>query len=456
MEEFKFNSENDFTDKQEETAAGSAAEYAYTASEDEIADTADDADEIATANENASEPAAAESSTAESEPAAAPVGGASRAAKRPKSHAGRKFFTAVLMLALCFGSGALGARLFGGQGQTVIEKSYTSTQAMPTQSVIVQTTGDTKSYIEGASMAKPTVVEITTEQVSNNTFFSQYITSGAGSGVIISADGYIITNQHVINGASKITVRLSGGTTYEATVVGADTQGDVAVIKIDAEGLPAATIGNSANLVVGQEVVAIGNPLGELGGTVTNGIISALGREVHVDGQRMTLLQTNAAINPGNSGGGLFNMQGELVALVNAKSAGTSIEGLGFAIPINEAYAIATELMKNGYVSGRPAIGISYIEISNYMDLMRYGVNAYGIYIYDGGQTELKNGDRIVKFGDYEVQDAATLRAAIQSYKVGDVVEATVVRSGKYTTVAVTLVENKPTENSISLQTQKD
>ena len=300
-------------------------------------------------------------------------------------------------------------------------------------------------YASVAAAVKDTVVEITTEMAASSSYFQQFIQSGAGSGVIISDDGYIITNNHVIDGATKITVRLTSGEEYEAKLIGTDAQADIAVIKIDVTNkITYAVIGNSDGLLVGEEVLAIGNPLGELGGSVTNGIISALDRELTIDGQTMRLLQTNAAINPGNSGGGLFNMKGELVAIVNAKSSGTGIEGLGFAIPINYAYEIATELLTNGYVSGRPALGISYIEISNYMDLMRYGVNAYGIYVYDGGESPLQNGDRIVSFGEYEVSDSASLKNAIQQFKVGDKVEIMVARGGKFTKLTVTLIESKP------------
>ena len=189
--------------------------------------------------------------------------------------------------------------------------------------------------------------------------------------------------------------------------------------------------------------------------TLTDGIISAIDRGISYNGHSMTLLQTNAAINPGNSGGGLFNMRGELIAVVNAKAAGSDIEGLGFAIPINTAYKIASELMANGYVSGRPAIGISYIEIDDYMDLMRYRVNSYGIYVYDGGETGLKSGDRIVRYGDYEVSSSATFKSALQSYKVGDTVTVTVVRGGKYEDVNVTLIEDKPAETKIELSTER-
>ncbi len=303
-------------------------------------------------------------------------------------------------------------------------------------------------YAAVAAKVKNSVVEITTEMAMGNSYFQQFVESGAGSGVIISKDGYIITNNHVIDGATKIIARLTDGTEYEATLVGTDAQADIAIIKIGAENLTFAVIGDSDALSVGEEVLAIGNPLGELGGSVTNGIISALDREMTIEGQTMRLLQTNAAINPGNSGGGLFNMKGELIAIVNAKSSGLGIEGLGFAIPINYAYEIATELLTNGYVSGRPALGISYIEISTYWDLMSYGVNAYGIYVYDGGDTPLQNGDRIVSIGDYEVQYSASLKNAIQSYKIGDTVDITVARGGKFVKLKVTLIESKPVETA--------
>nr|MBQ5810936.1 trypsin-like peptidase domain-containing protein [Clostridia bacterium] len=375
-------------------------------------------------------------------------------AKKSKGHKGLLTVLSVaLIVCISFASGAAGAFIVNNTTATPAE---TTVSVSPSVDAIGQTylttSTDSGAYTSVAAAAKPTVVEITTEMATGGSYFQQYITSGAGSGVIITSDGYIITNNHVIDGATKITVRLSSGVEYPATLIGADAQSDIAVIKIEEIALPHATIGNSSALAVGEEVLAIGNPLGTLGGSVTNGIISALGREITVDGQKMTLLQTNAAINPGNSGGGLFNMNGELVAIVNAKSSGESIEGLGFAIPINDAYSIAQALMENGYVLGRPALGISYIAINDYMDLWRYGVSSYGIYVYDGGETGLENGDRIVRIGDYEVADTATLKSAIQNYKVGDTVNITVVRRGRYADVSVTLIENKPAETKIELQ----
>lgn len=189
------------------------------------------------------------------------------------------------------------------------------------------------------------VVEIKTEQMSRNRFYGNLVSEGAGSGVIISENGYIVTNYHVIENAQKATVTLANGKEYEAEYIGGDKERDIAVLKIDANGLVVATLGDSDKLAVGEDVFAIGNPLGELGGTVTEGIISSTSREVSVEGNTMDLLQTSAAINPGNSGGGLFNMNGELIGIVNAKSSGSDIEGLGFAIPVNTAIKIVEQLV---------------------------------------------------------------------------------------------------------------
>ena len=207
---------------------------------------------------------------------------------------------------------------------------------------------DSLSISQVVELVADTVVEITTTNVVTDRFYGQYVTSGAGSGVIISENGYIITNNHVIDGAQRIYVRLTDGSEFEAKLIGGDAEKDIALIKINATGLKAAVMGSSKSLVVGQEVVAIGNPLGSLGGTVTDGIISALDRTVVVDGHQMTLMQTNAAINPGNSGGGLFNRAGELIGIVNAKQSDTGIEGLGFAIPIDIAWD-AAKTIADGY-----------------------------------------------------------------------------------------------------------
>ncbi len=224
-------------------------------------------------------------------------------------------------------------------------------------------------------MTKDTVVEITTETVTTGSYWGQYITTGAGSGVVIESysvregdvEGedksktgtYIVTNNHVIEGANSIKVTLTNGETYPAILVATDAETDVAVIRIDEKDLPTAKLGKSSELVAGQGVVVIGNPLGSLGGSVTDGIISCTERDITVDGRVMKLIQTNAAVNPGNSGGALFDLEGRLVGIVNAKYSDEEVEGIGFAIPIDTVVKIAADLRNYGYVTGRPNIGIT-------------------------------------------------------------------------------------------------
>lgn len=317
-------------------------------------------------------------------------------------------------------------------------------------------TGSVLSSSEIAALAAPSVVEIRTEEVSNSSWFGQYVQSGAGSGVILSEDGTIVTNDHVVEGATRITVTTKDGAEYEATVIGADSKTDVAVIKIDAQGLTPAILGDSDSLTVGEYAMAIGNPLGELGGTVTNGIISALSREVTINGETMTLLQTNAAINPGNSGGGLFNERGELVGLVNAKSgssgSSTSIEGLGFAIPINTVKNSVQELLEYGYVRGRAALGVILIDIDNMQDAFQYRVSRLGVYVYgvtEGGASAtagVQVGDCIISIGDVAVESRADVKAQLNNHSVGDVIQMQVIRDGRTLTLEITLEEYKPAQ----------
>ncbi len=303
-------------------------------------------------------------------------------------------------------------------------------------------------YSEIASKCGPSVVEITTESSSSgNSAFNQYIQQGAGSGVIFSEDGYIITNNHVIEGASTIRVKTTDGTEYKAKVIGADSDSDLAILKIDAKNLTAATIGDSDSLEVGDAAIAIGNPLGELGGTVTSGMISALDREITIDNTTMTLLQTDAAINPGNSGGGLFDAQGNLIGIVNAKESQAGIEGLGFAIPINDALPTIEELISDGKVSAKnkAALNVSlYDNQSNssyyYNDDMESG--CYIVQIVKDGAADkagLKQSDRIVKFDDKEITSTSQVKNILSKHKVGDKVEIVVERDGKEITTTVTL-----------------
>ncbi len=305
-----------------------------------------------------------------------------------------------------------------------------------------ETLGSVLSVGEIAGLASDSVIEITTETVVNGMRMGDFVSEGAGSGVIVTTDGYIVTNNHVIDGASKVTVRLSNGESYEATLIGQDAQADLAVIKIDADNLTPAVLGTSATLEVGDLAVAIGNPLGELGGTVTDGIISALDREITLDGESMTLLQTNAAINPGNSGGGLFNSAGELIGIVNAKTSGTDVEGLGFAVPIDTAKDIISELVENGYVSGRTGIGVTLVDISDTQTAMMYRVQQLGVYVAQAEDGNgLQPGDMIVAINGTEITAAPEVKEVLSGHSIGDTISVVVVRGNVQQTIPVTIQE---------------
>ena len=369
----------------------------------------------------------------------------------------------VLAAAMGFAGGFVGAK-FGGSGKVVIQQvapSSTADSASGSDSSITaaSSSGSSLTTEQVADLVSPSVVVITTEQVvySQWSWYGQnQVESGAGSGVIISSDGYILTCAHVVDGASTITVTI-GDKDYTATLVGEDTTSDIAVIKIDADGLTPATVGNSDSLKVGQSVMAVGNPLGELGGTVTGGMISALNRSVTIQGSSsvntMSLIQMDASVSPGNSGGGLFNMNGELVGIVNAKSSSSDAEGLGFAIPINDAIKVAQELLENGYVTGRPYLGITYLAVTDAQTASQLGVNAYGVYVVEvvkGGPAEkagLQAGDRIVSVGGTEIASKDDLGTLMQKHAAGDTLSITIARDGQMQTVNVTLGE-KTASNS--------
>ena len=291
------------------------------------------------------------------------------------------------------------------------------------------------------------VVEISTEILVQSNWIGQYVTSGAGSGVIISEEGYIITNHHVIDGAHSISVRLNDGTEFAATLVGTDERTDVAILWIDAgeHDLTVATLGSSYDLVAGEDILAIGNPLGSLGGTVTEGIISATERQISVDGNDMTLLQVSAPINPGNSGGGLFNMAGELVGVVNAKMSSEEIEGLGFAIPVDTAYDIACELIRYGYIRGRVDMGLTLMDVTDLYTALRYFNSQYaGVYVYDSESEDFHYGDLIMSVENVEISTSEELAKLINRYEVGDVLEFVVFRKNKEVTVELELREYVP------------
>ena len=404
-------------------------------------------------------------------PPAQPQNAAPAAPKKPKKNAGKaakSIVALVLAAAMGFMGGFVGAR-FGGGSKVVIQQVERSDSAAADSESAAGGTS-VSSGMTTAQVAKtvsPSVVVITTEQVvySQWSWYGQsQVESGAGSGVIISSDGYILTCDHVVSGASNITVTI-GDKDYPATIIGEDSTSDIAVIKIEADGLTPAIVGDSDKLAVGDNVLAVGNPLGELGGTVTSGIVSALNRSVSIQSSSsvntMSLIQMDASVSPGNSGGGLFNMNGELVGVVNAKSSDSDAEGLGFAIPINDAMKVAQDLLENGYVTGRPYMGITYLAVTDAQTAQQLGVNAYGIYVADvvkGGPADkagLKVGDRIVSIDGTEVAQKTDLGTIIQQHSAGDTLSITVARGGQMQTVSLTLGEKNNSTTAAAAQQQE-
>ena len=386
--------------------------------------------------------------------------------KKPKKPASKGFVAAMLIVsilcsaALGFGGGYLANNMnktsSGSININKVEASNTSSSGKSTANTtsdIVKKTADS-------------VVEIATEGVKTGSFAQQYVVKGAGSGVIISEDGYIITNHHVIEGANSVTVTLrDGNTSYTAAVIGSDSDNDIAHLKVDAKGLTPATFGDSSKLAVGDYVVAIGNPLGELGGTVTDGIISALARDVTIEDQNMTLLQTNAQISPGNSGGGLFNANGELIGIVNAKDSATEVEGIAFAIPINNVLDIIDDLKSYGYVTGKIDLGMQLTDITSKDTAFYYGVNQTGCYVLSvtrGSNAEtagFTTGDLITKVNGTSVSTSADVEKALENSKVGDNVKFTVYRNGTTKDLSLILAEYVPngkTQNQLSTTPAND
>lgn len=309
-------------------------------------------------------------------------------------------------------------------------------------------------------------VGITTEINTTNYFGYQTTAAASGSGFIISADGYILTNYHVIEDASSITVTDYDGKTYKAELIGSDSSNDMAVLKIDADGLTPVVLGSSDDLKVGDEVVAIGNPLGELTFSLTQGVVSALDREVTTENTTMNLIQTDCAINSGNSGGALFNMYGEVVGITNAKYSSSSaneaeIDNIGFAIPMDSVKDIVTSIIDKGYVT-KPYIGVSVGDVSD--DATEYGVPSGAAVkdVTEGSPAEkagLKSGDVIIDADGKEITGSSDLIAAVKSKSAGDKLELKVYRQGEYVNLTVTVEETKQDDTasaSTEQQTQQE
>ncbi len=392
-----------------------------------------------------------------------------------------------MMVAVLLGGllGGLYTRQYVGQQLTALASQQSQTSASSAMKE-----ADASSTSEGltntstssfaTTFSKAQIIELTAPSVvgidtyytaSSNYGFSfgngssdssdQQAQLGSGSGIILTSDGYIVTCKHVVDGAETIKVILNDDTEYEATLIGSDTRSDLAVLKIEATGLSPATLGDSDMLTVGEDVIAIGNPLGELRGTATSGIISALSREVTVENTTMSLIQTDAAISPGNSGGGLFNASGSLVGIVNAKASSSDSEGLGFAIPVSSVKTIISNLIDHGYVLGRAYLGVYTQDVTLSSDTNGGNGGFFGGFfssgtscvqiaqIVSGSAAEkagLKTGDLILKVDDTEISSNTALASIIGGYNSGDTATLTIQRDGQQQTVTVTFGEYTPEE----------
>ena len=390
-----------------------------------------------------------------------PSGSSVSPEERPRKKQGFFKSTAAKVIAIVLACAIIGTGCgFGGAAlyRSSTRQTVTLQQSdrAPVTVSVKQVDGQTK--MEPAEVYASTVnsvVSINTTATAGTNIFGQTVeTASAGSGFIISSDGYIVTNYHVVKGATSVKVTLYSGDTYDATVIGGDSDYDVAVIKINAGGLPAVTLGNSADVNVGDTVLAIGNPLGELTFSMSQGIVSCCDRAINVDGTPFNMIQVDASINPGNSGGPLVNLYGEVVGIVSAKYSSysnTTVEGLGFAIPISDVQAIITDIIENGQVTGKAYLAIKAGTMTEQM-AAQYDIDiTEGVFVYStesGGAGEkagLQLGDVITKLNDTAITSMTDLTMAKKSYKAGDTVTLTVYRSGEYITLDLTFDQQPQT-----------
>ena len=410
----------------------------------------------------------------------APASGPEAPKKRPGGLRRRMIALALACLVVGGAAGAGGAMAYQRTAQPDTPVSESGGSAVQTDPVANTNSGQamTAKQLYAANLASCVGVTVSTTSVN---IFGQTTTSAAsGSGFVLSQDGYIVTNYHVIEDAANdssvsISVSFADGSKYDGSLVGGEKDNDVAVLKIDASGLQPVTLGDSDSLVVGDEVYTIGNPLGELTYSLSDGLVSALDRLITTSstnpttGQKETttlnVLQTNCDINPGNSGGPLFDSYGNVVGIVTAKytqtSSGVSAEGLGFALPINDVKEIINDLIEHGYVTGKPYLGIQVQDVSS--EAQRYGISAGAavLYVADGScaqEAGLQVNDIIIAIDDTAIDSSSALTAALSSnYKAGDTVTLTVIRNQEQVQLSVTLDEqNEQTEAANQIQEQSN
>ena len=368
------------------------------------------------------------------------------AAKKPSfwQKTGVKVTALLLACAVVGGAAGYGGAALSSSGKTTIRQSNRTASEITVKQVSGQTL---MSPAEVYASTVNSVVSINCSSVSTNIFGQSVQSASSGSGFIITQDGYIVTNHHVVSGASSVTVTLYNGTEYPATVVGSDSDYDVAVLKINATDLQPVTLGNSSSVNVGDSVLAIGNPLGELTFSMSQGIVSCCDRAINVDGTPFNMIQVDASINPGNSGGPLMNLYGEVVGIVSAKYSSysdTTVEGLGFAIPIGDVQAIITDIMENGQVTDKPSFGITAGTMTEQMAAQYQIEQKSGAFVYSvnkGGAGEkagLRMGDVITKVDSTDIASMEDLTAAKKGHKAGDTVTVTYFRDGSSHTTSLT------------------
>ena len=368
------------------------------------------------------------------------------AAKKPSfwQKTGVKVTALLLACAVVGGAAGYGGAALSSSGKTTIRQSNRTASEITVKQVSGQTL---MSPAEVYASTVNSVVSINCSSVSTNIFGQSVQSASSGSGFIITQDGYIVTNHHVVSGASSVTVTLHDGREYPATVVGSDSDYDVAVLKINATDLQPVTLGNSSSVNVGDSVLAIGNPLGELTFSMSQGIVSCCDRAINVDGTPFNMIQVDASINPGNSGGPLMNLYGEVVGIVSAKYSSysdTTVEGLGFAIPIGDVQAIITDIMENGQVTDKPSFGITAGTMTEQMAAQYQIEQKSGAFVYSvnkGGAGEkagLRMGDVITKVDSTGIASMEDLTAAKKGHKAGDTVTVTYFRDGSSHTTSLT------------------
>ena len=397
-----------------------------------------------------------------------------RTVKKPRKPMGKKILAALLAVVLVAGSSIATASLMNHRFNNMMKDTVESYS---------QQIGDLQNQINGLNTGRGgsgvvvptdgtamTPAQLYASQVNSVVAISTTIQSGyssghsSGSGFILTEDGYVITNFHVVENATEIDVVMHNGTEYAAELVGKDSSNDLAVLKIEATGLPAATLGSSKDLVIGDMVVASGNPLGKLASTQTVGYVSGIDREVSTGGSITTIsmIQTDAAINPGNSGGPLFNMYGQVIGITTAKYSGTtgsgaSIEGIGFAIPIDDVEPLINDLIDYGYVTGAyMAVTVQDMD-SESADMYGLPTGAYIVSVEEDGAADragIQPKDIVIGLDDQKVSNVTELTRALRDYKAGDTATVTLIRSGKEMTLEITFDERpQQTEEPASQQT---